>query len=458
MISQLFFRKIDNAQIIVFRVFLGLLLTAECWGAIATGWVRKVFVDPEFTFTFLGFEWTRFLLGETMYYFFAVLGALGLLIAVGLYYRASMFLFAAGWSLTYFMQKSHYNNHYYLLMLVCWIMVFLPAHRYRSLDVRRHPGIRSIDTYNWNRLVFIAQLLIVYVFAALAKLYPGWYTGQFLHIRLQSSARWFEEELGWSSFSALLADHQFAWLLSLAGIGFDFLIVPLLLWRRTRTLAFSIALLFHLFNSITLQIGIFPYFALAMSVFCFPPETIRKRFLPSKEPFRAGSPSPGSALLPAGHKFMTALICLYLLWQVYLPVRHWFIPGDVLWTEEGHRMSWRMMLRSKSGTFAFSIEDLETGRKSAVQLSDYLTQDQIGSMRASPDMIWQFAQLVKEEHRKQGRDVAVYVDSRVAVNGSASYPFIDPAADLGTVKWRYFSHQDWILDPPETTFPPKKQR
>ncbi|WP_316930169.1 HTTM domain-containing protein [Leeuwenhoekiella sp. MAR_2009_132] len=35
--------------------------------------------------------------------------------------------------------------------------------------------------------------------------------------------------------------------------------------------------------------------------------------------------------------------------QLELPLRHWIIKDDVLWTEEGHRLSWRMMLRSKGG-------------------------------------------------------------------------------------------------------------
>ena len=48
---------IDNAPLIVFRIFFGFLIAAESFGAILTGWVRKVMIDPEFTFSHIGFDW-----------------------------------------------------------------------------------------------------------------------------------------------------------------------------------------------------------------------------------------------------------------------------------------------------------------------------------------------------------------------------------------------------------------
>lgn len=105
MLSQFLFRKIDNAQLVVFRVFYGLLVSAECYGAIATGWVRRTLVEPKFTFSFIGFEWLQPLPGSGMYIYFAVMGTLGLLIALGLKYRLSALTFAVLWSGVYLMQK-----------------------------------------------------------------------------------------------------------------------------------------------------------------------------------------------------------------------------------------------------------------------------------------------------------------------------------------------------------------
>lgn len=447
MYGNFLFNRIDNSQIIVFRIFFGLLMMVECWGAIATGWVKETFVDPQISFTFIGFEWTQFLLGNTMYYIFGFLGLLGVMIMLGAFYKFSSFIFAVGWSLVYFMQKTHYNNHYYLVMLIAWFMVFIPANRYKAIDVWLWPRIRSNYTYNWTRLIFILQLLIVYTFAAVAKLYPGWMNGDFLMLRYRSVAVWANKEIQWEPLTHTLQSREFAQLFSWLGFGFDLLIVPLLLWKRTRIGALLAALFFHIFNSITLQIGIFPYFALALAVFCFPPEAIRSVFFPRKTSF-----VPGSNEFQPRHKnqvVFTFVFFLYIAWQVYLPLRHWTIPGDVLWTEEGHRLSWRMMLRTKSASAKFYIVDKKGQKRERVNLDEYMTSFQKRSVFGRADMTWQFAQYLKKQYAKKGKDVSVYVDSKLSINGGPYFPYIDEKTDLGSVKWNYFGHQQWILPEPE---------
>ncbi|HET8854532.1 MAG TPA: HTTM domain-containing protein, partial [Salinimicrobium sp.] len=40
------------------------------------------------------------------------------------------------------------------------------------------------------------------------------------------------------------------------------------------------------------------------------------------------------------------------------------------------------------------------------------------------------------------------VDSRLSVNGSQYYFFIDPEVDLAAEQWKHLSHHDWILPSP----------
>lgn len=447
MLTNFLFNKIDNAQIIVFRIFFGLLMMVECWGSIWTGWVKQTFVDPEMTFTFIGFEWTQFLLGNTMYYIYVFLGFLGLLMMIGLFYRVSSFLFAVGWSLVYFMQKEHYNNHYYLVMLVAWFMVFIPAHRYKSIDVFLFPKIKTNWTYYWTRLIFILQLFILYTYAAVAKLYPGWMNGDFLLTRYAGLGRWVEKQIAYEPLTEFVRSREFAQIFSWLGFGFDLVIVPLLLWKRTRIPALLAAFFFHLFNSATLHIGIFPYFALSFSIFFFPPETISRLFFPRKTVF---AEVVHDFRLTTVQRVFALVFWLYIGWQIYLPIRHWFIPGDVLWTEEGHRLSWRMMLRTKSGNTQFYMVDKETGVRSQVNLNDYLTPLQRGRVQSKPDMIWQFAQYLKKVKAKEGKDIAVYVNSRISINQGDYNDFVDNKIDIAATKWNYFCHQDWILPEPET--------
>lgn len=442
------FKKIDNIQLVLFRIFFGVLILLECWGAIATGWVRETFVAPEFTFTFLGFEWTRFLLGDTMYYLFTVLGLCGLCIALGYRYRISMLLFSLGWSLVYFMQKSNYNNHYYLLMLIAWFMVFMPAHQAYSFDIKHKRTVHRQSMFGWQRCLFIGQLLIVYTFAGIAKLYPGWYNGQYLHLRLSDSANWFNAHFSWHTFSDLLSSGGFARLLSWLGIGFDLLIVPLLLWKPTRNIAFIAAVTFHIFNSITLHIGIFPYFALALAIFCYPPHVIRKRF-----GFAPITDVQSMAPPVKNHKACISFVLIfYLVWQCYLPLRHHLIAGDVLWTEEGHRLAWRMMLRRKSGRITFYVVNKETNERTIVRLQAYLTPHQIHFLSTAPDAIWQFARHLKEVYRQKGQEISVFAHSLISVNGSPYVPFLNTNVDLAAIPWQYFSHQSWILEAPEAIY------
>ena len=73
-LSHFLHQKIDNAQLVVFRIFFGILICCEAFGAIATGWVKKVLIDPKFTFNFIGFDFLQPLPGNGMYYYFIAMG------------------------------------------------------------------------------------------------------------------------------------------------------------------------------------------------------------------------------------------------------------------------------------------------------------------------------------------------------------------------------------------------
>ncbi|MGB6154192.1 MAG: HTTM domain-containing protein, partial [Pricia sp.] len=205
--------------------------------------------------------------------------------------------------------------------------------------------------------------------------------------------------------------------------------------------AFFISIFFHLFNSIVFQIGIFPYLSLAFTVFFFEPETIRKIFFKRKKPYLLND-----VTVPSYRPLLYSLGGLYFLVQLVLPLRQHFIQDDVLWTEEGHRLSWRMMLRSRSGSVQFKVVEKESGKSTIIDLEDYLSKKQQRRIAAYPDFIWQFAQHLKKEYAAKGIPISVYaVNSRVSINGRPSRAFIDPEVDLANAEWDYFWHNEWIL-------------
>ncbi|MEP0481543.1 MAG: HTTM domain-containing protein, partial [Nonlabens sp.] len=121
------------------------------------------------------------------------------------------------------------------------------------------------------------------------------------------------------------------------------------------------------------------------------------------------------------------------------------IEDDVLWTEEGHRLSWRMMLRSRSGYGIFYIVDKETGKKMPVHLSQYLSKKQKRSVQSKPDFIWQFAQKLEEIYAREGKEIEVYADIKVSINGRPRKQLTDPTVDLTQEEWSHFEHHSWIM-------------
>lgn len=125
----------------------------------------------------------------------------------------------------------------------------------------------------------------------------------------------------------------------------------------------------------------------------------------------------------------------WLIIQIALPLRHHFIREDVLWTEEGHRMSWRMMLRAKSSSIQFYIKNEEVDFKRKLNLEAYLTRKQQGAL-TKPDVFWQFIQRVKERYK--GQDIELFANARVRVNNQDLRYLVDPEKELSQLKWDYF--------------------
>ena len=388
--------------------------------------------DPQFTFSFIGFEWLQPLPGFGMYFYFVLMGFFGLAIMLGYRYRIAITSYTILWAGVYFMQKSSYNNHYYLLLLISFLLIFLPANRYASLDVKQNRVSEEKTMPYWISLLFIIQVGIVYVFASLAKFYPDWLDGTFTKNLLSgTTSRPF--------FLELFSQKWFYLFIAYAGILFDLLIVPFLLFKKTRTLALIASVIFHIFNSITLQIGIFPFFALTFALFFYEPETIRRLFLRKKPKLEDENLSQNLY----GKRIVYFLMIPYLIIQIALPLRHHFIEGDVLWTEEGHRLSWRMMLRERNGYITIQIKDLKTGSVSIYNYRKNLTNKQAQNLATKPDFIWQYCQRIKEEYK--GKPIAIYIDCKNSINRKEYKSLIDPNYDMAKAEWNYFAHNEWIL-------------
>ena len=120
-------------------------------------------------------------------------------------------------------------------------MIFLPANKHMSLDVKLGTVKEKLTMPKWVSLLFITQIIIVYFYASIAKIYPDWLDGTFTKNLLQgTTSRPF--------FLELFSQKWFYLFIAYAGILFDLLVVPLLLFKKTRTIALICSVIFHLFN------------------------------------------------------------------------------------------------------------------------------------------------------------------------------------------------------------------
>ena len=110
---------------------------------------------------------------------------------------------------------------------------------------------------------------LVYFYAALAKVYPDW-------LRVEPVGIWLRMKSHYPVIGGFLELDWMPYFVSYGGILFDGLIIPALIWKKTRKWAFGVSVFFHLFNSAVFQVGIFPYMMLAITAFFFPVDEVRK--------------------------------------------------------------------------------------------------------------------------------------------------------------------------------------
>ncbi|QRK09241.1 HTTM domain-containing protein [Archangium violaceum] len=109
--------------------------------------------------------------------------------------------------------------------------------------------------------------------------------------------------------------------------------------------------------------------------------------------------------------------------QFLLPLRHLLYPGDVLWTEEGFRFSWNVMLMEKDGMAGFRVSEPSTGKRWVVSM-----------MATQPDMLLTFAHYLARDFAERGYPgVEVRVDAFASLNGRPRQRLVDPAVNLATV-------------------------
>lgn len=435
-------RPVDGSSLAVVRIAFGLIVVWEVWRYVDRGWIARYYLAPEVQFTYLLFPWVRAWPGDGMFVHFGVLALAGALVALGAWYRLAAWCTFVLLTYVFLLEQSRYLNHVYLMCLLAFLLAVVPAHRSWSLDAWRHGRQRPVPAWTVTTLRF--QVGVVYAFAGLAKITPDWLHGRPLD-------RWLSERSDHTLLGPLIRLPDAHLLFSYGGLLVDLLAVPALLWRPTRGPAFAVLVAFHLANDQLFSIGVFPWLAIAVSTVFFAPDWPRRalgwlwtgRARPTR---RDLDDRRGVAVrrLRSAERLALAVVGIFALAQLALPLRHHLYASDVAWSEEGHRFAWRMMLRSKRGDVRFTVV-APGGQTWLVDARDLLEPFQVGQATTRPDMILQLAHHLARSFAAEGHpDVAVHAIAYVRLNGRPAHLLIDPFVDLAREP-RSWRAAHWIL-------------
>jgi len=437
------------APLAVFRVLFGFIMLVSIIRFTAKGWIKTLYIDPQFYFTFYGFEWVK-PLGAGMNLLFALMGASALMIMLGYKYRLAILVFFLSFTYVELIDKSNYLNHYYFVSVVSFLLILVPAHRKFSLDAWINPRLQVAQVPAWIILILKLQLAIVYLYAGAAKLNPDWLL-EAMPLRI-----WLPAHAHLPLIGGLLEHTATAYIFSWAGAIYDLTIVFFLLYRRTRLRAFAAVVVFHLSTAVLFQIGMFPYIMILATLVFFSPEFHEKlisaangllaRILPEQSLAALPQVSAGTlAFGPSLSRVLLVVLVAHFAVQLLIPLRSRLFPGELFWTEQGYRFSWRVMLMEKAGYAVFHVKDPATNRSWEVQNWKYLTPNQEKMMATQPDMILQFAHHLEQVYKQKGiKDVEITTDCYVTLNGKRSRLLIDPEVDLTKIE-EGFAHKQWIL-------------
>jgi hypothetical protein len=434
------------APLAVLRIAFGGIMLISTVRFILKGWIYAFYIKPKFHFTFYGFDWVKPLGATGMYILFGVLVVAAIMVTIGLYYRAAILTFFLCFTYVELIDKTTYLNHYYFISVMAFLMMLVPAHRYFSVDVLRKPRLLVNKIPRWTINIFKFQLLLVYFFAGLSKLNYDWL------IAAMPLKIWLPASSHLPVIGGLLSYVWVAYAFSWFGALFDLFIGFLLLYSKTRKVAYVLVIVFHLVTGWFFKIGMFPYIMIFVTIIFFSENThikiiaFLKKILPESNNLTQQNEADRFYHITAKKgKLIYAILLLHFTIQLLLPFRYLLYPGKLYWTEEGYRFSWRVMLMEKGGTAFFHVKDAATGKRAEIINSQYLTELQETMMATQPDMILQYAHFLASEYKKQGiKNPIVTAESYVTLNGSGTRLYIDSTVNLANEQ-ETFDHKKWIL-------------
>jgi len=443
-IINYFKSQTNAAPLAVFRISFGILMCISIIRFWSKDWIELLYIIPNFHFSYYGFEWVK-PLGIYTYLLFLICGIAAFSVAIGYKYRLSILVFFLSFTYIELMDKTTYLNHYYFVSVVSFIMLFLPCNAQFSIDaITSKKSYKRVSNWTIDSLKLI--LGIVYLYAGLTKINSDWLL-KAMPLKLWLKSKYDLPFVG----QTIMQQDWFHFFMSWGGMFYDLSIPFLLIFKKTRSFAFFLVVVFHIATRILFPIGMFPYIMIISTIIFFDAK-VHQQILAFIERilkiFKIKKQNLDKSIVQIEHykgqKLSRAIIFTFLLLQLLIPWRYLLYPGEVFWNEQGYRFSWRVMLMEKKGSSVFKIKNLKNNSFFYVNNDDFLSDVQQKQMSFQPDMILEYGHYLGNHFKSQGhQNIGVFVESYVSLNGRLSQQFIDPSANLMELK-DTFKHKYWI--------------
>ena len=443
-IANYFNKQSSAAPLAVFRMFFGFLMFISLVRFWSKGWIESLYIEPSFHFSYYGFEWVK-PVGLYTYAFFIICGISAFFVAIGYKYRLSILIFFLSFTYIELMDKTTYLNHYYFVSLVSFIMLFIPCNAMFSIDaISIRKSYKTVPKWTIDSLKLM--LGIVYFYAGITKINSDWLLNA-MPLKLWLKSKYDLPFIG----HTLMQQEWFHFFMSWGGMFYDISIPFLLLFRKTRSIAFVLVVAFHITTRVLFPIGMFPYIMILSTIIFFDSNVHYKIIhftIKILEFFKMKTDNLKLSFSQVNHykvwNTSLLIIVIFMTIQIIIPLRSLLYPGELFWNEQGYRFSWRVMLMEKKGNSVFKIVNSKTNSFFYVNNDDFLTPVQQKQMSFQPDMILEYGHYLGNHFKSQGhQNVAVFVESYVSLNGRLSQQFIDPSANLMELK-DSFKHKFWI--------------
>ncbi len=423
--------RVNGTSLEIFRIVLGLTVFAEAIRYLIE--LKENHVEPDFLFKFPLFSFVGRMPEQIMQGLLILLCISSIGIVLKKFYKASLLMSLIIYTYFFLLELSLFNNHYYLIILLLGLMLLIPQEG--GLSKLKSGIVPSVP--RWGICLVQFQLFIVYFFGGLAKVNSDWLRGDVMRAVFTADPSYLP------SFLPLSID-QASTFYTFGGLFFDLLVVPLLLYKRTRIPAALAAIFFHGSNAVSLDIGVFPYFMIgALILFWTGDECLgilkKIKVLPSKLQF--SYPEKSSMEMRPG---LQAFLAVYLVIQLLLPVRHYFLPGNVDWNGQGKILAWRMKMPHKAAAkIQIHTFDKATGKQlfPKVKLNDHQVNALIYLPNIMPQFIDQLAGAIKNKRKEQLRFETTVM---VSMNGRSPQKVYNQDFELGEVSYSLFGRNSWI--------------